>query len=125
VNLLTLVDVKKVVLQTFVAVSLNRVPPVLSYVSWAQQSHGSSSNALEVAVSDLHTQMNAVLNKLDDIKSGNLATVLSHNMPSAPIAGNRTKDVVPIAPSMPGPVVQRYTRGSFVVYRCSKTGGKL
>ena len=107
VNLFTLADVKKVVLPTFVAVNLNRVSPVLSSVSWTQQSHGSSStDALEVAVSDLQTQMNAVLNKLDDIKSGNLATVLSQNLPSAPIAGNRTKDVVPLALSMPAPVVQ-------------------
>ena len=82
VNLFTLSDVKKVVLPTFVAVNLNRVPPALPSVSWAQQSHGSSStDALEVAVSDLQTQMNAVLNKLDDVKSGNLATVLSQNLP--------------------------------------------
>ena len=107
VNLLTLADVKKVILPTFVAVNLNRVPPVLSSVSWAQQSHGlSSTEVLEVAVSDLQMQMSAVLNKLDDIKTGNMAIVLGHNLPSAPMAVDRTQGQVPLAQSVPAIDVQ-------------------
>lgn len=105
VNLFTLADVKKVLLPTFVAVNLNRVPPVLSSVSWAHQSQSpSSTEALEVAVSDLQTQMAAVLNKLDDIKASNMAIVSSHN--HLPSAVDQTQGFAPLAASMPALDVQ-------------------
>ena len=96
---------------------------MLSSGSWAQQPHGPSpTEALEVAMSDLQTQMEAVLIKLDDLKSGNMAICLGCNLPSAPMAVDRTEGLVPLAPSVRDPVLQGV---SFMVDRCPKTDGEL